>query len=594
MAEKTRKLTVEIVGDAKKLNSELDGSSAKMDGWGKKFKAAGPMAATALVAAGAAAGAALYEIGGDLDAVSDTFRTMTGASGKALDGLNKDFKAVAKTGPESFDAVGTTLAQLNQKLGTTGVPLQKLGRQFLDLARITGTDVKANVDAASSAFVAWGIKGADQSKMLDTLFRVSQKTGVGVAELSTSLAENQVVLKASGFSAQESAALFGVLGKAGLDASTVMPALGKAMATAGKDGKDAGVLISETFTAIKAAPDATSAAGIAMDVFGAKAGPKLAAAIRDGKLGYEELMASLAKGDSISKAAKETADFAEKWGEFKNTMMLEIAPAATAAFEAIGKGMTKLADGVESRNPVILVSLGAIAVAATLAAVAMAAAAISWGISWVAMGVAAVANAVIIAGSWLIALGPIGWVIAAVVALGLVVWRNWDTIKDLTAGLVSFLSDKWDWIVGMMGNIGGRIASALAPVAEAITAPYRLAFAAIQRLWNATVGGFKFTIPSWIPGVGGKGFAIPSMHTGGTFIAPTPGGAGLVMLRDRERIVPPSSNLGSLSGHGGGSVSNTYNQNVSIDATGMRPDDIIELIRKYERSNGAGWRGAMA
>ena len=597
MAEKSRKLTVEIVGDAKKLNSELDGSLAKMDGWGKKFKAAGPMAATALAGAAVAAGAALYKIGGDLDAVSDTFRTMTGASGKALDNLNRDFKAVAKTGPESFEAVGTTLAQLNQKLGATGAPLQKLGRQFLDLARITGTDVANNVDAASSAFVAWGIKGADQSKMLDTLFRVSQKTGVGVAELSTSLAQNQVVLKASGFSVQESAALFGVLGKAGLDASTVMPALGKAMATAGKDGKDAGVLISETFAAIKAAPDATSAAGIAMDVFGAKAGPKLAAAIRDGKLGYEELMASLAKGDSIDKAAKETADFAEKWGQFKNTMMLEIAPAATAAFDAIGKGTTKLASAVEDRNPVILAALGAIAVAATLAAVAMAAAAISWGFSWVAMGATAMANAVIMAGAWIIALGPIAWVAAAVAALAVVIWRNWDTIKDATAAVGRFIADTWDWIVGIVSGIGGRISGVAGGMWDGISRAFKAALNVIIRGWNA----LEFRIPGFSVGpVKWDGFTlgvpnIPSMHTGGTFIASTPGGEGMALLRDRERIVPPSSGLGSLSGHGGGSVTNnSVTQNITIDATGMRPDDVIELIRKYERSNGASWRGATA
>ena len=593
MAEKTRKLTVEFVGDAKKLNSELDGSSAKLDGWGQKFKSAGPAAAAGIATAAVAVGATLFKIGGDLDEVSDTFRTMTGASGKALDNLNKDFKAVAKTGPESFETVGTTLAQLNQKLEVTGAPLQKLGRQFLDLGRITRTDVAANVDAAASAFVSWGIKGAGQSEMLDKLFRVSQKTGVSVADLSTSLAANQVTLKASGLSMQASASLLGLLGKAGLDASTVMPALGKAMATAAKDGKDAGVLISETFSAIKAAPDATSAAGIAMDVFGAKAGPKLAAAIRDGKLSYQELMAEIGKGDSIDKAAKDTDDFAEKWGTFKNKMLLEIAPAATAAFDGIGKGMEKLAKGVEDRNPVILVALGAIGIAATLAAVAMAAAAISWGLSWVAMGATAVANAVIMAGAWIIALGPIAWVGAAVAALAVVIWRNWDSIKDATSGLVASIGDAWDWIVGIVSGIGGRISGVAGGMWDGISRAFRAALNTIIRGWNA----LEFRIPGFSIGpVKWAGFVlgvpnIPSLHTGGTFIAPTPGGEGLALLRDRERIVAP----GSASSAGAGTVTNnSVTQNITIDATGMRPDDVIELIRRYERSNGASWRGATA
>ena len=638
MAEGKRKLVVEIAGDASKLSSVFDDAGKQADGFGTKLAGAGKMAALGLAAGGIAAGAALVKIGGDLDEVSDHFRATTGATGKALDGLNKDFAAVARTVPENFAAVGETLATLNQQVGLSGKPLQTLGKQFLDLSRITKTDVAENVKTATSAFNAWGITGKNQSEVLDKLYRVAQSTGVGVAELSGSLAANQSVLQASGLSFQSSAALLGLLGKAGLDAGAIMPAFSKALAVAAKDGKDSSVFIRETWAAIADAPTATDAAGIALDVFGAKAGPKLALAIRDGKLSYQDLLATIQSGDTIAKASTDTADFAEKFAILKNKVSLAVAPLAEDLFGAItsvadavlkhGPAIVNFGKDIKDNTPLVIGLAAAIGgpLVAALAAytygvlaaaaaqvVALApwiAAAAALGVlagtlAWVtkefghvqaivlAVAAALAMLAAVIVGAPLWAMLTIG---AAVAALGAGLLWVWDKIGGF-GGALNWLGDVAGWALGSIGDAIGGLADRVARVGGSMFGPiadgFRAAINFVIRGWNR----LHFTMPSFEAfgkKIGGMTIGvspIATLHTGGTFLASTPGGEGLALLRDREQVIPPRSNL---AGAGTQPTTVTNIQNVTVDATGMTPDAVIELIRKFERQNGASWRASVA
>jgi hypothetical protein len=119
-----------------------------------------------------------------------------------------------------------------------------------------------------------------------------------------------------------------------------------------------------------------------------------------------------------------------------------------------------------------------------------------------------------------LAANPIGMVIVAVgalIAVGVALWRNWETIKEK-------LLDIWQAIVGGIKGFVNIFARAL----------------------NVMIGGLNkinFTVPSWVPLVGGKGWGfnlaeIPLLHGGGEFRAPRPGGEGLALLKDRECVLP--------------------------------------------------------
>lgn len=140
---------------------------------------------------------------------------------------------------------------------------------------------------------------------------------------------------------------------------------------------------------------------------------------------------------------------------------------------------------------------------------------------------------------------------APIIAIGvligtaaLLVVKNWDTIKTAFGAAKDFIAERVRDILGFFSDMPGKIGTAIGGLAAIITAPYRAAFDGIARLWNSTVGSLSFTIPDWVPGIGGNGFNVPDipvLHDGGMFRAPTPGGEGLALLRDREQVSTPET-----------------------------------------------------
>ena len=71
-------------------------------------------------------------------------------------------------------------------------------------------------------------------------------------------------------------------------------------------------------------------------------------------------------------------------------------------------------------------------------------------LGWAKMGIQATWGALKMAAAWLIALGPIALVIAAVVGIGFLVFKNWDNIKKWTAAA-------WNWVWNKIKAVAGAI-----------------------------------------------------------------------------------------------------------------------------------------
>lgn len=101
-----------------------------------------------------------------------------------------------------------------------------------------------------------------------------------------------------------------------------------------------------------------------------------------------------------------------------------------------------------------------------------------------------------------------------------------QSVADKAGQIKDWIVDKWNALVDFFKGLPGKIAS----TAERIFSPFRDAakavFNAIARFWNNTVGRLSFKAPSWVPGIGGKGFdmpKIPEMATGGLVRGPGTG-----------------------------------------------------------------------
>lgn len=226
-------------------------------------------------------------------------------------------------------------------------------------------------------------------------------------------------------------------------------------------------------------------------------------------------------------------------------------------------------------------------------AASMAAARISIIATSIATGVATAAQWL-----WNIAMtaNPIGLIIVGIAALvAAIIWiatqtdwfqkawtATWGAIVAYFHWVVGNYQKAWqlivdgaNWVVGIFRKIPGWIGSAFSTIYNVITAPFRAAFNAVSRLWNGTIGQLSWTIPSWVPGVGGRSISapkLPTFHSGGTVPGP-PGSAVVAVLQGGETI-------GARSAAGGRQV-------IEIRSSGGRFDDaLIELLAGAVRARG--------
>ena len=112
----------------------------------------------------------------------------------------------------------------------------------------------------------------------------------------------------------------------------------------------------------------------------------------------------------------------------------------------------------------------------------------------------------------------------------------WNSIK-------SFLTSVWSSITGAWSAGVGKVRSIFTKMGNAIKAPFETAFNAIKNLWNNTVGKLSFTVPSWVPKIGGKGWSAPRLAKGGVVNSAT-----MTMIGEgaQPEVVQPLSELKAL------------------------------------------------
>jgi hypothetical protein len=214
---------------------------------------------------------------------------------------------------------------------------------------------------------------------------------------------------------------------------------------------------------------------------------------------------------------------------------------------------------------------------------------------------------------WNIAMtaNPIGLVVTAIgILIGVIVliatktdwfqklWRSiwgkiggpvtsaWNTVKNTVIKTIAI-------VITAIQRLPKAISKAFSSLSRILTAPFRSAFGAIKALWNSTVGGFGFSIPSWVPGIGGASFQFPSMAVGGDVLR-----SGLAFIHAGERIVPraqaqriPSGRHADLADRLRGMQEQKVDLTISFESAFSDSKImklIIEGIRAHVKSAGGG------
>lgn len=150
----------------------------------------------------------------------------------------------------------------------------------------------------------------------------------------------------------------------------------------------------------------------------------------------------------------------------------------------------------------------------------------------------------------------------------------WEWIKNLFTSSVQWVADKISFVIAVFKAIPGRLRSDLAGIFDAVTAPFRAAFNYVARAWNNTIGRLSWSVPSWVPFIGGNSISaprLPTFHTGG-IVSGAMGTEVLAVLKAGERVTPA----------GGGSSP----QVIRLEFGGDRA--IVELLKRLVTVHGGG------
>ena len=348
-------LSIKITGDISDFNKniasvqkQLNASTKGLQVVARSMTTVGDSLTKTVTVPLLAVGAVLFKLGTDFDSAYDKIRIGTGKTGKEFEGLQTDFKAVAKVAASSFDDIGTAITGYNQKLGLTGKPLQELSTQILNVSRLTKTDLNTNIDNSAKLFNNWKIATADQSKTLDLMFKASQQTGIGIDKLMGSVADSGAVLRGMGYNLETSIALIAQFDKEGIDFGTTVAGMKKALVTMAKEGfTDPQEVLAIYIERIKGAKTDIEAIGIAAELFG-KSGGAMAMAIREGRFELDDLIVSLKNSkESIAKAVAATDDWKEKLILLQHAAGIALEPFANKVFDSAGRAIEGVIPKVE-------------------------------------------------------------------------------------------------------------------------------------------------------------------------------------------------------------------------------------------------------
>ncbi|TET96481.1 MAG: phage tail tape measure protein [Dehalococcoidia bacterium] len=341
-------ILVTLKDKASRALDKIRGKAKALGGAVGKVMRAGVLAGGVALAG---LGVAAIKFGTDFKKAEDIIRAGTGATGEALDALYEDFKATFAEVPADMKDVAQATADLNTRLGLTGEPLQTLAAQFLELSRITKTDVATNIRLGTRVLGDWSVATEDSAEMLDYLFKVSQTTGVSMDKLQTGLVSYGAPLRMFGFGVKEAAVLMGKWEKEGVATEKILGALQMGVSKFARAGIPLKEGLQDLITEITKMGMSSEAVALASEYFGTRAGPDMAAAIAEGRFALEDYTAAIeASDETIMKVGEDTMTWQEKLKLLRNRVLVKLEPVLVKFVDLIGE----LADWLGEKIPLAM------------------------------------------------------------------------------------------------------------------------------------------------------------------------------------------------------------------------------------------------
>lgn len=433
-----------------------------------------------LAALGTASIAAFKEV----DEGVDNLAKMTGATGNDLKELQGIMEDLATQIPAGFGDISEAIGEVNTRFGLQGDELRDLSEMYVKFAAITGTDVVGAVDLTQKALSAYGLGADDAAHYLDVLAATSQATGVDTNKLAQGIVSNAAAFQELGLSLEDASVFMGMLEKSGANSETVLNGMRKALKNATAEGKSLDEALFDLQDMILNGTDSMDGLTAAYDLFG-KSGDQIYSAIQNGTLDFRDLAGAAGEtAGTVRTTFAETLDPIDQMQLALNGAKIAGAELGTAMMTVAAPALEQLADwarqGAEwfqsldqgTQETIVKVAGLAAAIGPLLViggTLISSIGSIVTGIGGLvaAFGAAGGASG-ILAGAIGFLSSPIGIAVTAItglVAVGVLLYQNWDTIKQKASELYTSITTTWN---NIKTAISGAINGAVTAVSSAI------------------------------------------------------------------------------------------------------------------------------
>lgn len=176
--------------------------------------------------------------------------------------------------------------------------------------------------------------------------------------------------------------------------------------------------------------------------------------------------------------------------------------------------------------------------------------------------------------------------ITAIIAVGVLLYKNWDTIKEKASELGAYLQEKCEGMKESWNNFWDAVGGKVSAVWQGIKNAVKSGINSVINFINSGIGQlnkFQVNVPKGVPIIGGKHVGlnipkIPTLATGGIATGPTLAEIG--EGSEPEAVVPLTKLSNMLNGGVGGGI--TYSPNIVINGNADK-SEISEAMRSsYE------------
>lgn len=476
-----------------------------------------------------------------------------------------DAAGVSKTS-EEYRKVQREIIEAESKLKTFESQLRKIGQvnlramseQFKEMGtklESAGQAMRGISTAAAALAASLGALTVKSGKWADDLNTMSKRYSIGTKDLqmysaAAELVDTDVEAIAKSHVKLEKTMLTASKGTG--TAAEAFDALGVQITNADGSLRDGEQVWQETIKALGQMENETQRDAYAMALMGRSAS-ELNPLIEDGGETYQRLAETMAKYD-LEFVDQDMLDRANEFNDSLDTIKAvgmvafqqlgtQLAAYLAPAMEKVVDVVGKLAKWFSELSPRTQAIIGGIAaVVAVVAPLLIGLGKVSFAISSIISLVAVIGPA--IAGV-VAALGPVILIIGAVVAAGILLYKNWDTIK---AKAIAFK----DTVVQAFNDFKTKVTTTFNNIKTAIITPFQTAIDTVKRLIDKVKGWFPIKVGNLLSGLklphfklsgefSLKNKTVPHLSVdwyaqGGIFNSPTIAGIG--EIPGGEAVVP--------------------------------------------------------